>query len=122
MSLPSQNDQLSISWQDYLETSHRLQNLYPILGECTGSTSGFLRNTGISTSALSVFSPLATDGRTVIVFHLSVVYLMILYNACLFPQNKPKNVFLSKSDLAGICSSNTDFEETGQTIKEKNLA
>ena len=42
------NDQLSASWQDYLDTSYWLHKLYPIFGECIGSTSGHARNTGIS--------------------------------------------------------------------------
>ena len=48
------NDQLSASWQDYLDTSYWLHKLYPIFGECIGSTSGHVRNTGISPSALWV--------------------------------------------------------------------
>ena len=42
------NDQLSASWQDYLDTSCELPRLYPSFGECIGSTSGHPRNTGIS--------------------------------------------------------------------------
>ena len=42
------NDHLSASWQDCLDTSYWLQQLYPIVGECIGSTSGHPRNTGIS--------------------------------------------------------------------------
>ena len=36
------NDQLSASWQDYLDTSYRLLKLQvnPIIRECIGSTSG----------------------------------------------------------------------------------
>ena len=42
------NYQLSASWQDYLDTNYWLQKLYPIFGECIGSTSGHPGNTGIS--------------------------------------------------------------------------
>ena len=58
------NDQLSASWQDYLDTSYRLHKLYPIFGECVGSTSGHARNTGISPKAYIVPSlPVSAPSR-----------------------------------------------------------
>ena len=65
------NDQLSASWQDYLDTSYWLHKLYPIFGECIGSTSGHARNTGILAGCLDLVN-------SVYFYSFSVHFLWIL--------------------------------------------